>query len=82
MTRLWRETRDHLDRVEQPLLVFRSLNDHVVDPSSGRAILASVGSSDVQEVLLRRSYHVATMDYEAEEIFSRSSAFFRRLLKD
>jgi carboxylesterase len=82
MTQLWRETRAQLDRVEQPLLVFRSLHDHVVDPTSGRAILASVSSSDVREVLLDRSYHVATMDYEAEEIFTGSSAFFRRLLRD
>jgi carboxylesterase len=82
MTQLWREIRRHLDRVEQPLLIFRSLEDHVVDPSSGQAILAAVSCSDVHEVLLHRSYHVATMDYEAEEIFAASSAFFRRLLED
>jgi carboxylesterase len=82
MTRMWVQIRRELHRVDQPLLVFRSVNDHVVDPSSGRAILASVASSDVEEVLLHRSYHVATMDYEAEELFATSSDFFRRLLKD
>ena len=30
-------------------------------------------------VNLERSYHVATMDYEAEMIFAASSAFFTRL---
>ncbi len=82
MTKMWREIRDGLGRVDQPLLMFRSVEDHVVDPTSGRAILASVSSSDVHEHLLRRSYHVATMDYEAEDIFVGSSDFFRRLLKD
>lgn len=82
MTRMWREVREALGRVSQPLLVFRSVTDHVVDPSSGRVILASVSSSDVREQLLFRSYHVATMDYEADEIFAGSSAFFRRLQKD
>ncbi|HEX8487567.1 MAG TPA: alpha/beta fold hydrolase [Propionibacteriaceae bacterium] len=80
MTRMWREIRRALPSVRQPLLVYRSVQDHVVDPSSGRAILAAVGSSDVREVLLHRSYHVATMDYDAEDIFAGSSAFFRRLL--
>lgn len=82
ITQMWREVRDHLDQVRAPLLIFRSVTDHVVDPSSGRLILASVSSSDVQEQLLRRSYHVATMDYEADEIFAGSSAFFRRLQRD
>jgi carboxylesterase len=81
MTQMWREIRRNLPQVKQPLLVFRSVEDHVVDPSSGEAILAAVGSTDVREVLLHRSYHVATMDYEAEDIFAGSSAFFRRLLE-
>jgi carboxylesterase len=79
MTRMWREIRSRLGEVQQPLLIFRSEVDHVVDPSSGRAILASVGSSDVREQLLPRSYHVATMDYDADTIFAGSRDFFRRL---
>jgi carboxylesterase len=82
MTRMWREIRHHLPDVTQPLLVFRSVTDHVVDPSSGRAILEAVASTDVREQLLHRSYHVATMDYEADDIFVGSSAFFHRLVKD
>ena len=82
MTRMWIEIRRRLDRVHQPMLIFRSVQDHVVDPSSCRAILSAVSCSDVREVVLERSYHVATMDYEAEQIFAESSAFFRRLLKD
>lgn len=82
MTQMWREVRGHLALVDQPMLVFRSVVDHVVDPSSGQAILSSVSSSDVHEQLLTRSYHVATMDYEAGEIFAGSSTFFRRLQKD
>jgi carboxylesterase len=82
MTRMWREVGAHLDRIDQPLLIFRSIQDHVGDPSSCRAILGGVSCSDVREHLLPRSYHVATMDYEAEQIFTESSAFIRRLLRD
>jgi carboxylesterase len=80
LTRMWRVLRPDLDRVDQPLLLFRSRQDHVVDPSSGRLLLGSIASTDVTEVWLERSYHVATMDYDAPAIFAGSSAFFHRLL--
>jgi carboxylesterase len=82
MTLMWKEVRAQLDRVDQPLLMFRSVQDHVVDYTSGQAIMGGVGSRDLTEQLLHRSYHVATMDFEAEEIFTGSSEFFHRLLKD
>ncbi|MBA3528603.1 MAG: alpha/beta fold hydrolase, partial [Propionibacteriaceae bacterium] len=56
MTKMWREIRAHLDQVNQPLLLFRSAQDHVVDPSSGKAILAQISSHDVAERVLERSY--------------------------
>jgi len=80
LTRMWRTLGPDLDRVEQPLLLFRSRVDHVVDPSSGELLLSSIRSSDVTEVWLERSYHVATMDYDAPVIFAETTAFFRRLL--
>ncbi|WP_152361663.1 alpha/beta hydrolase [Microlunatus speluncae] len=75
LTRLWRDVRGRLDRVTAPLLLFRSATDHVVDPSSARLILETVNSSTAEEIVLRRSYHVATMDVDAREIFDRSAAF-------
>ena len=36
-------------------------------------------STDLTVVSLERSYHVATLDYDAELIFTTSSAFFARL---
>jgi carboxylesterase len=81
-TLLWAEVRRNLDRVEQPLLVYRSIHDHLVDPSSVRLIKAGVRSSDQTYIELQRSYHVATLDYDAEDIFEGSVAFFRRLTKE
>ena len=78
-TKLWADVVANLDRVTQPLLVFRSEQDHVVDPSSVAILRERVGSSDVEFRTLTRSFHVATLDYEAEEIFAASSTFFRRL---
>lgn len=80
-TELWRDVRENLDLVDQPLLVYRSLNDHVVDGTSLEILTAGVRSKDVTQILLDRSYHVATMDYDAEDIFRGSATFFRRLVK-
>ena len=38
-----------------------------------------VTSAEVEFRTLTRSFHVATLDYEADEIFAASSAFIRRL---
>ena len=71
--------RGDLGRITCPILVFRSSVDHVVDPSSVRIIRDSVSSVDVREVTLENSYHVATLDNDAERIFEGSAAFFERL---
>jgi carboxylesterase len=79
---LWADVRRNLDRVDQPLLIYRAIHDHVVDASSVRLIKAGVRSEDQTYVELRRSYHVATLDYDAEQIFEGSLGFFRRLTKE
>lgn len=75
LTRLWTTVEPELPRVTQPILVFRSVTDHVVDPSSIDLLHRRAGSADIVEQTLVRSYHVATLDYEAAEIFARSIEF-------
>ena len=79
LTRLWADVQQNLTRVTQPLLVFKSVRDVVVDGRSLELIRAGVGSRDLSVVALERSYHVATLDHDAELIFTSSSAFFRRV---
>jgi carboxylesterase len=79
LSQLWRVTREDLAKVTQPVLMFRSTVDHVVEPSSGRTVLASISSRDVTETLLEDSFHVATLDNDAPRIFADSVAFIRRL---
>ncbi len=75
--RLWSETRPDLHRITAPLLVFRSREDHVVEPASVQLLLAGVGSSDAAEVVLEDSYHVATLDNDAPKIFRESAQWIR-----
>jgi carboxylesterase len=79
MTKLWRTVQADLPRVRQPLLLFSSRTDHVVDPSNGELVLARVGSQDVTHRVLERSYHVATLDHDAPEVFEGTHAFVQRL---
>lgn len=79
LSQLWKVTRADLAKVTQPVLLFRSTVDHVVEPSSGRTVLSSISSRDVTETLLEDSYHVATLDNDAPRIFADSMAFIGRL---
>ncbi|MFC0624372.1 alpha/beta hydrolase [Kribbella deserti] len=82
LSQLWRLTRDDLAKVTQPVMLFRSTVDHVVEPSSGLKILSSISSRDVTETLLEDSYHVATLDNDAPRIFADSVGFIRRVAAD
>lgn len=82
MLELWDITIARLHRVDQPILLFRSLHDHVVDPSSARILRERVSSASITERMLQKSFHVATLDYDAQEIFAGSAEFLRALLAE
>lgn len=71
-----RELVPQLERITSPLLVFTSPQDHVVPPSSSDFLVERV-SGPVERVTLERSYHVATLDYDRDEIARRSVEFVR-----
>jgi carboxylesterase len=79
LTRLWADVVPDLPRVNQPLLLFRSPQDHVVPASSSTLVLRQVSSTDVQEVLCENSFHVATLDNDAELIIKHSLHFVERV---
>ncbi|MFE5869789.1 alpha/beta hydrolase [Streptomyces roseifaciens] len=79
LRRFFRLVDAELPQVTQPLLLMHSPEDHVVPPADSARILARVSSRDVTERLLERSYHVATLDHDAERIFEDTYAFIGRL---
>ncbi|MFF0016018.1 alpha/beta hydrolase [Streptomyces sp. NPDC005374] len=74
----FRQVDGELPQVTQPLLVLRSAQDHVVPAADSARVLSRVSSTDVTEVVLEQSYHVATLDHDAERIFDESLAFIGR----
>ena len=79
MMNMWSRVREDIALVRQPLLLFRSAQDNVVEASNAEWILTHVASIDIEEVVLPDSYHVATLDHDAQTIIDQSTAFIRRL---
>lgn len=74
-----RDTVRDLPAVTQPVLLMRSAVDHVIPPKSGELLLSRISSKDVTQIVLERSYHVATLDHDAERIFAESAEFVARV---
>jgi carboxylesterase len=75
---LWRVVVPDLGKVRLPILYFHSTEDHVVDPLSAKLLHAGATGTTVTEVALTNSYHVATVDNDAEQIFTGSVDFIRQ----
>jgi carboxylesterase len=76
---LQREVRGTLPQVTCPTLVLTSRSDHVVEPENSQVVLDGIAATDTEHVWLERSYHVATLDHDAELIVERVTAFIHRV---
>jgi carboxylesterase len=81
LSQLWSLVQADISKVTAPTLLFRSTEDHVVEPSNAVFILNGISSNQKSEVLLPDSYHVATLDNDAPAIFEQSLAFIKSLTK-
>jgi carboxylesterase len=77
--RLLRTADRELPSMTLPLLVFSSAEDHTVKPSNSRRIIQRAATTSKELVTLPNSYHVATLDYDADTIFQRTLAFAQSL---
>lgn len=79
LQKLWKVTLADLGSVRVPVLMYRSREDHVVDDLSGQLLKAGAVNTTVREVILEDSYHVATLDNDAPQIFSGTVQFIESL---
>ncbi len=63
-----------LGQIRCPTLIMTSRTDHVV-PTSAGDLLAGAVTGPVERVWLERSCHVATLDYDRDEVERRAVAF-------
>jgi carboxylesterase len=73
------EVEKDLNQVTCPVLVFTSVQDHVVDNVSSQKLVERA-EGPVEQVMLERSFHVATLDWDKDEIQTRTVAFATAVL--
>lgn len=74
---LWRVTCEHLGELAQPVLSYQSRTDHIVGPASLKVLREHLAAAQLEVRELTDSYHVATLDNDAEVIFTGSLEFIR-----
>jgi carboxylesterase len=79
LVRAFPRVRGQLSKISCPMLVVYSRADHSVSPDNSKAILRLLGSKDITELVLDRSYHVATLDYDLPLIEERLTTFADRV---
>jgi carboxylesterase len=75
LLKMLKYTRERLHDVTVPMQLFHSVDDHTLPVSNTEIVMKGVGSRIKQRIELTNSYHVATMDYDAEIIFENSRIF-------
>ena len=79
LSQAWKVVRRDLPKVTAPVLLLHSRVDHIVEPVNSEVVRESISSTDITDIVLERSYHVATLDYDAELIFSSSVEFIEKV---
>lgn len=82
LLKMLRATRALLPKVIVPMQLFHSVDDHTLPVSNTEIIMNGVGSRVKQRIELTNSYHVATIDYDAEIIYENSRIFIETRAAD
>ena len=80
LNKMFKDTARLLPRITAPVQVYRSTVDHVVSDSSLAVLRRGLTHAPLELVRLENSYHVATMDNDAAQIFQGSVDFIRTVL--
>jgi carboxylesterase len=73
-----RELKPSLSGIKAPILLLHSPQDHIIPPGSSDLLRQKL-AGQVEYVPLERSFHVATIDFDGDEINRRAVAFAQRV---
>lgn len=62
------DTKNKIKYITTPTVIFKSSVDHVVPPANSDFIYQQISSAEKKIIELKNSYHVASMDYDAQLI--------------
>lgn len=74
---LMKITKQQVPLVTSPIMIFVSPEDHVVPAYCSYDIFDSVTSSEKELIPLHHSYHVASLDYDKNQIIKHTVAFIQ-----
>jgi carboxylesterase len=74
---LWRSTTERLSDITQPVLIYHSTEDHVVGAASLDVLRQALPPGQLTVRNCDNSFHVATLDNDAQAIFTGSLEFVR-----
>lgn len=80
LQRLWKLAQADLTRIETPLMIGYSINDHVVHPKNSEIVIENVASIDIREVIFERSYHNVALDHDLDQLIDESRLFIQDVL--
>ncbi|TDM05229.1 alpha/beta hydrolase [Macrococcus lamae] len=75
--KLIRIVEESLYKINCPVLVFVSPDDHVVPPYNADVIMDTIHSAEKEKILTEESYHVSTLDNDQAMIINKSLEFFK-----
>lgn len=70
--------RTELPRITAPALIIYARKDHIVPSSNSHYIYQNISSRSKKLVVLHRSFHVATIDYDRGDVFARTLEFMQQ----
>jgi len=79
MMKLVKKVKKNLKLVKEPILIFKSKEDHLIPIRSAEYTLINISSINKKIVWLENSYHVATLDYDKDLIFEKSIKFIENI---
>lgn len=80
LQKLWRIIQKDVEKIDTPLMIGYSINDHVVHPQSSEFVIENVASIDIREVIFERSFHNVALDHDLEHLVEESRVFMQDVL--
>jgi carboxylesterase len=80
LQKLWRIVQSDLEKIDAPLMIGYSINDHVVHPRNSEVVIENVASIDIREVIFERSFHNVALDHDLEHLVDESRQFIQDVL--
>ena len=77
-----KEVAEDAAKIEAPMLVMHSIDDHVIPPQSVDHLISTARSKEKHLVMLKDSYHYALVDYDAPRIVEQSLYFVKGIDPD